>query len=271
MVPVTQEWGDQPGTDVLLAADSFRVRNARGGPEVRGFALHCERFLRTASTAWLDASPDANPAAVARRIASFLDAARSQLASQGEGFPRFELWDSAPDGRVGHPHLALALRPLPQPLPGPQSSIALRAAPLGPYPLARRKGPNIVRYAALKRELGDEPLLLDPKGRVLEGATTSLIWWDGETNEGAVSALSDRVPSVTESLIREAAHLEPRAITLEELPRCEVWAVNALHGIRRVSHIDGVPCAPSDPERLERFREMLDRRGEPVTAPRAKR
>ena len=272
---MTPESGTDGATGRLLAADSFRVRGAvRGGEAgahvgaaVRGFARHLERFAQTAHAAWLDASAEANPAEVSGRVSAFLDSARSRLARSGDGFPRFELWEPGPSDSIREPRLALAIRKLPQ----LQLTIALRSCPSGPLPRARRKGPNIASYAALRHELGAEPLLLDRDGRVLEGATTSLIWWNRETHRGAVSALPDRVPSVTEALIRDAAELEPRVATLNELLHHEVWAVNALHGIRPVSHLDGARCAPHDQERLAHFREMLDRRWEPITDPRARR
>ncbi|MEV8338370.1 aminotransferase class IV [Leucobacter sp. NPDC077196] len=276
---MTLESGAHEVTGRLLAADSFRVRGtvrggepgahvgAPAGAAARGFTRHIERFARTAHAAWLDVSPEANPAEVRGRVSAFLDSARTRLARSGDGFPRFELWEPDPSDGIREPRLALAIRKLPQ----LQLTIALRSGPSGPLPRARSKGPNIARYAALRHELGAEPLLLDREGRVLEGATTSLIWWSRETHRGAVSALPDRVPSVTEALIRDAAELEPRVATLNELLHHEVWAVNALHGIRPVSHIDGARCAPHDKERLAHFREMLDRRWEPITDPRARR
>ena len=259
------------GTRRLLAADSFRVRARAGGVAVRGFSLHLERFSRAAGEAWREcfepqeAGTGANAASPEQHISAFLSEAADRLASGGEGFPRLELWAPSPESRGEAPELELALRPLPT----IGDSIALRSAPRGARPLAHRKGPNIEAYRALNRELGAEPLLLDAGGRVLEGATTSLIWWDPGSHLGAVSALSRRVPSVTEALLREAARFAPRIATAERLADCEVWAVHALHGIRWVSRIDDVPCAPPDVQRLARFREMLDRRWEAVTAPRA--
>ena len=278
--PVGPGLGGGRGSRTLLAADSFRMRATREGAAVRGFARHLERFTRAASEAWLaagSANPDrsASEADIAARISAFVESARVRLASAGDGFPRLELWSRAaagdherdPGTDSGSPQLALAIRPLP-PL---GETIALRSAPRGARPLAHHKGPNIDAYRDLGRELDAEPLLIDASGHVLEGGTTSVIWWHPSSHHGAVSALTDRVPSVTEALLREAARLEPQTIRPEELAAREVWAVNALHGIRVVTHIDGVPCAPHDPERLDRFREMLDRHWEPVTAPRALR
>ncbi len=257
----------------LLAADSFRVRAHSGRIAVRGFARHLERFSRDAREAWHErllqqgVEVGAHAASAGRRIAAFLEQVPERLASGGEGFPRLELWAADQPSAAPAPQLELALRPL----PALRESVELRSAPRGARPLAHRKGPNIEAYRALSRELAAEPLLLDASGRVLEGATTSLIWWDPATHRGAVSALHHRVPSVTEALLREGAQLDPRFATAERLAECEVWAVNALHGIRWVSRIDDMPCAPPDAQRLARFREMLDRRWETVTAPRAVR
>ncbi|WP_449283918.1 aminotransferase class IV, partial [Leucobacter sp.] len=134
-----------------------------------------------------------------------------------------------------------------------------------------RKGPNIARLAELNRGLGAEALLLDADGRALEGATTSLIWWrdDADQSGGAVDEPSTgggRVASVTEELLHRTARgrLAAGRPTPAELTRCEVWAVNALHGIRVVTSIDGVALPESHGPRLERFREALDRTWAPL-------
>ena len=241
----------------LLAADSFRVRGRGEEAAVRGFERHLARFAGAASAGWHENVPVADPDAIAAKIAAFIAASRERIAAAGDGFPRLELW-RFPGER--EPRLKLALRPLPPLAP----TLALSSAPGGPLPHAERKGPNIAAYASLRRELLSEPLLLDSAERVLEGATTSLIWWDRTTGVGAVSALPDRVPSITEALIRDATQLEPRVVTLAQLTEHEIWAVNALHGIRQVTHIDGVSCPEPDMTRLARVQRMLDRCWEPV-------
>lgn len=237
--------------DELLVADSFRVRVREGRAEVRGLAHHIFRFSRSTHRA---------SAGALRGVGNFLDEARFRIAEYGEGFPRWELWRSAADRGLD---LHLSLRPLPE----LRTAIELRSAPGVVLEHAERKGPNISRLAELNRNLGAEALLLDPQRRAVEGATTSLLWWEGGVLFGSGS--SARVPSVTEQLIDEAAtafgiprtsaSLEPEALAARE-----VWAVNALHGIRPVSAIDGIVLPAPDPHRLARFREAIDASWEEV-------
>lgn len=333
----------------LLVADSFRVRvnTETGSAEVRGWNLHLERFIRSVRTALASLagrapgrepgrlsifnplaalesaafgallSPESAPSAPvaqsafpaeAQRIRGleldvFLANVSERIAAYGEGFPRLELWLD----QEHKPSLRLSLRPLPE----LRDTIELRTA--GAIPLAHpdTKGPNLVALEALNRELGAEALLLDAAGNALEGATTSLIWWEPNTDRGYVvaprrsprpsvsSAASgvpaspdgsaapvDRVFSVTERLVARIAgqrpageerrvvegegpvDAEPRRIpfgqlrkarlTPAELSLHEVWAVNALHGIRVVTSIDGVLLPEPDERRLKWFREALD-------------
>lgn len=264
----------------LLVADSFRVRgNPRTGvAEVRGWGLHLDRFARSVAAAAGVDDPAEN---LDFRV--FLRDAAERIASYGEGFPRLELRlaeagvhedrghdDGKLEGRG--PELHLSLRPLPE----LRDTIELRTAGAVDVPAPGVKGPNISRYAELNRSLGAEALLLDADGRALEGATTSLIWWDRRSGQGyRVGGLlggsrgalpADRVASVTERLIAAVADppLRDARAAPAELARHEVWAVNALHGIRPVVAIDGDALPEPDPERLARFRAALERSWRPV-------
>ncbi len=274
----------------LLAADSFRVRQNpdTGEAEVRDFDRHLARFsgavrevLREAGYEDADARFAADAQGLSEaRFAAFLADAREEIAAFGEGFPRLELWRAdaaAPERLLAEPSalelapgltLRLALRPLP-PL---GETIELRTAPahgLAEMEYPMRKGPNIERYGALNRELGAEALLLDSAGRVREGATTSILWWRGETL--CLVESEARVHSVTEWLLIEAAGVHGIDMvrthaTPAELTEHEAWAVNALHGIRPVATIDGVPLPALQPARLAQFRGALDHTWERVTA-----
>lgn len=244
---------------LLLLADSFRARREAGVTQVRGFALHLERFRSAVVEVLHDSNIDSN-AVAGGDIDAFLREATARIAEAGEGFPRLELW-AAPDG----PALSVALRALP-PL---TTEIKLRTSPV-PESVATpaRKGPNIATYGALARALGGEALLLDADGAVVEGTTTALVWWD-DLGHGFVSASKARVPSVAEALIARiagslGATLSPAHATPEELAASDVWAVNALHGIRPVLSIDGVPVARQDPDRLSLYRAAFDGLWEPV-------
>lgn len=168
-----------------------------------------------------------------------------------------ELWRAA----HGDFELRLSLRPLPE--LGDALSLVSTLAPAAPH--SDRKGPNVSRYAALNRALGAEALLVGIDGIVREGATTSLVWWRG--GQLFRAAAKDRVASVTEALLGELlGALEPAAVTPAELAECEVWAVNALHGIRVVANIDGVDTRAPDSVRLARARAALDQTWQPFLA-----
>lgn len=261
----------------LLVADSFRVRRhpRTGAAEVRGWGRHAARFTSSALAALPRPENDAaDHAALQERIDAFLDEARARIAAYGEGFPRLELRAAPAPG--GEPEFGLSLRPLPE----LRESIELRSAPGIRLDRPDRKGPNVDRLLALNRGLMAEALLLDDDGRAIEGATTSLVWWtDGTDASGRVIRSDARVASVTESILVDAAQrrldrrepyshpsgaLSRRRPTLAELRRSEVWAVNALHGIRVVTRIDGIAQAAPDQHRLRWFRGALDRSWEPL-------
>lgn len=253
---------------------------AHAGDDAQGIRL-AEAALR----AMLDpaAEPSAAPSSTLtwesplsdheqKQLDSFIEDSRDAIHRFGEGFPRLELWRDAD----GSPRLECALRPLPQ----LTDSLALRSSIAEPGPFARVKGPNIARYAALNRSLGAEALLVGSGGLVREGATTSLLFWTDERDDsGHFIDLTERVSSVTEGILRAAAdqrlvgtkpartrsgRLHGATPTVAELQGCEVWTLNALHGIRPATHIDGLALPAFDPARLQWFREALDRSWEPV-------
>lgn len=234
----------------LLAADSFRVRVHRGRAQARGFDRHVARFAATAAAA-LGSHPGASA-----ELSSFLAQAPAHIASYGTGFPRLELWRDP----TGEPTFSLALRPLPT----LHDTIELRTTGELLLPRATRKGPNLNTLLALNRELGAEALLLDGTGHVLEGATTSIVWWLPGSHVPHTVAAPLRVPSVTEALLGNAAAQWDSAgarsadASPEALLDAEVWAVNALHGIRTVTTLDGQALVAPAEERLAWFRDALD-------------
>lgn len=236
----------------LRVADSFRVRVRNGRAEARGFAHHLERFASSVRAA--------RP--TVEGLDAFLARACREIAAYGEGNPRLELRH---DGS-----LALLLRPLPE----LRETIELRSSRAQGFAHPERKGPNIARFAELNRGLGAEALLLDASGRAIEGTTTAILWWRDETLCFAASGA--RVASVTERIVLAAAEAEgtPTAAgeaTPGELASHEVWAVNALHGIRPALHVDGAELPEVASARLRRFRAALDRSWESVLADGARR
>lgn len=249
----------EAGAPALLVADSFRVRVRGGIAEARAPEAHLRRVVQGVR----DAAEQHRAAIRPGELDTFLTDALQRIAAFGEGFPRLELWSTSEAGTApGRANLALSLRPLPQ----LGTEIRIRTATLAAPAHADVKGPHIGEYAALNRELGAETLLLDPRtARVREGATTSIILWEGDL--AFVSDAPDRVASVTEALLAQAeCELQPARLTRERLtaPGAEVWAVNALHGIRPVTSIDGAPTAAPDPARLAAFRAILDGAWRPI-------
>jgi len=200
--------------DTIAVAESFLVEDGR----VRGLDRHRDRFYRGCAEAGLD--PAAPWAAFERA-----------LPATGRWFPRLEMRGD------GEPHVAVR----PAPAREPEVVACLFDGP-DPRRAPRRKGPDLERLGALRaqaaRHGAGEALLRDSAGRLLEGAYTSLLWWEDE----ALCAVPDDAPildGVTRALLLGIAaddgvpvrHRRPRA---DELTGREVWLTSALHGIRAV-------------------------------------
>lgn len=239
----------EPPPCALLAADSALMQSGH----IRGYERHRDRFSRTVTEVFAEQGrplPD---------LEAFFLAAGDALAEYGDGFPRFELCPAA-DG----PHLALRLRPAPR----VTAAVSLRTAAADPRVTPARKGPNIAAMSTLGTALGAEPVILDPLGGVVEGGTTSLLWWRGDVLTAVEN--QQRVRSVAERLTLSVADLlgietALGTATPEELLGRETWAVNALHGIRPVDSFDGTPALEPNPPRLALFREFFNRTWQPVS------
>jgi branched-subunit amino acid aminotransferase/4-amino-4-deoxychorismate lyase len=115
----------------------------------------------------------------------------------------------------------------------------------------------------------DEALVLDADGFVGEGSTTSILWW----RDGILCAPPDGdriLPGVTRGLLIEASVAAGYSVRFErarpdDLDGLEVWAVNALHGVRPVVGWSGSPFEPGTAVRagegsawLRRLDRLLD-------------
>ena len=211
----------------LLAADSWFVDDGR----VRAVERHWARFEATCREHGVE--PDA------------LAALRAEVARavppRGRWFPRVEL---RADGE-----LAVQVRPAPRREP---TVVAWLADVADPRLEPRRKGPDLARLAVLRERAAahgaSEAVIADGDGRLLEGAFTSLLWWEGET----LCAVPDEapiLPGVTRALLLELARdrgtpVAQRRPLPNELADRETWLVSALHGIRVVTGwaSDGPPA-----------------------------
>ncbi|MCQ4082789.1 aminotransferase class IV [Streptomyces sp. RB6PN25] len=232
----------------LRVADSWLADAGR----VRRIEWHAERFLRAVVDGPGPARFDA---------ARFFEAAVAAIPEQGRWFPRVELVEPA----QGSFSLRLWLRPAPE----PGSALRMWASPRPDRRLhPTRKGPDLDLLATLRAEAvaagADEALLLDDQGRVLEGTTTSLLWWRGDVLCAPVLTPSI-LPGVTRRiLLDEAARagirtvLESPAPELRQLDGLEVWAVNALHGIRPVAGWVGKAMTAGEAVKAPFWRAQLD-------------
>jgi branched-subunit amino acid aminotransferase/4-amino-4-deoxychorismate lyase len=225
----------------LLAADSWVVDDGRA----RAVERHWARFC--AACREHGVAPEA--------LAAFQARVEDARPPRGRWFPRVEL---RADGE-----LAVQVRPAP---PRAPTVVAWIADVPDPRREPRRKGPDLERLAALRERAAahgaGEAVLSDADGRLLEGAFTSLLWWEGET----LCVVPDDAPvfpGVTRGLLVELAReqgtpVAQRRPAPRELAGRETWLVSALHGIRAVTRwAAGGPAAGAAP-RAASWQRLLD-------------
>jgi branched-subunit amino acid aminotransferase/4-amino-4-deoxychorismate lyase len=202
----------------LLAADSWLVVDGR----VRAVERHWTRFSAVCGEHGV--APEA--------LATFRARVERAVPAHGRWFPRIELRE---DGE-----LAVLVRPAP---PREPTVVAWIADVPDPRRFPRRKGPDLDRLAALRDRAAaqgaGEAVLADADGRLLEGAFTSLLWWEGETL-WAVPDDAPILPGITRGLLIDLASerdtpVAQRRPAPEELAGRETWLVSALHGVRTVT------------------------------------
>jgi branched-subunit amino acid aminotransferase/4-amino-4-deoxychorismate lyase len=235
-------------TGALLAADSWLVTSGAA----RGLSRHQDRFTAACS-----------PLVGAAELGAFWSAVRAVLPTRGHWFPRVEL---VADG-------------------GPRLQVRVRVAPPirdrvvvwvhdGPDPRRhpRRKGPDLKRLAGVRARAeaagAGEALLTTGDGVVVEGATSSVLWWES----GVLCAPSPRLrvlDGVTSGLIQAMAagagvRVRHRQAKLADLAGREVWVVNALHGIRPVTAWIGADLPAGPAIRAPQWRDWLAAQSAPV-------
>jgi branched-subunit amino acid aminotransferase/4-amino-4-deoxychorismate lyase len=225
----------------LLAADSWLVADGR----VRAVERHWSRFATTCREHGV--APD--------DLAAFRAEVERALPARGRWFPRVEL---RADGQ-----LALELRAAP---PREPAVVAWVADGPDPRVAPRRKGPDLERLGALRERAAahgaGEAVIADADGRLLEGAYTSLLWWEGETL-WAVPDDAPILPGITRELVLELARarttpVEKRRPRCEELAGRETWLVSALHGIRAVTRWAGGGLPAVNAPRAAAWQRLLD-------------
>ncbi|WP_395640551.1 aminotransferase class IV [Pseudolysinimonas sp.] len=232
-------------------ADSWLV--AEGS--VLALDLHRSRFLR-------DVPPHVD-------AEEFWEAAIAAIPRTGHWFPRVELRTQS--SRL---QLLFRLRSAPE---RNRSVVLATYTGRDPRTAPRVKGPDLEDMVRLRTQVqsvgAQEAVILTSEGFVAEGSTTCLAWWRGD----ALAIPSDdiaRIDSVTlRSVLALATALGVDILRedarLDDLDGCEVWALNALHGIRIVTSWVGGPSVAEEPGRLDAWRRRLDalRRPLPEAAP----
>lgn len=231
-----------PGNrDSLLVADSFLVDQGRMlAPDA-----HRDRFVSGAVHYGLD------PASARQ----FWTSAARAIPPVERWFPRFEIVREL-GGSIGY---QLRVRTAPR-----LSSRATLASYRGPDPRAvpSLKGPDLHALLRVRAESGaDEAVVLDDHGRIVDGATSAVLWWRDDTLARVPDGVA-RVDSVTARVIGIVAgsmgiSLREEHARPEQLAGCEVWIVNALHGIRLVTGWADVPELVADEPRVATWRARL--------------
>jgi len=225
----TLESSDSSGNMPLYVADSWLTID---GSTV-ALDKHCARFTASAAEQGLVHSPQ-----------PFLDQVAIALSQPGIFNPRIEL--------TVRGELMLWMRSAPE----RRTSIVLSTAERDPRETPAIKGPDIPALEELRTEArnngADEAVITSPRGEIIDGSTTCLLWWrDGVAHIPPLSFT--RLSSVTMQVIAEffaeaGIAIVEQAAQSADLVGCEVWAVNALHGIRPVTDwINGPTLAPTHP------------------------
>lgn len=229
----------------LYVSDSFLLRD---GAAVN-YAAHLARFARMADEQGLK-----------RPLDDFLNAVTQALPRTGSHFPRIDL--------TSRGELELRIRPVP-PL---GRTVTLSTASTDPRTEPTFKGPDIPALQVLRDEAAaagaDEPIILDAQGRIVDGASTCLVWLRDMTLY-TPPAEATRLQSMTVEAVSDLARATGYAVATQwatpaELAGAQVWALNALHGIRGVSAWVGGPEFALDDLLLDEFRAAYDRLFAPI-------
>lgn len=237
----------------IEAADSWLVTDGT----TLALELHRTRFMTTIPRGrYLQVPP-----------AEFWEASLDAIPRTGDWFPRFEM-----RVQVLKPQLLLRMREAPE---RSRSIALLTHVGRDPRDAPRFKGPDLEAMTRLRtvaqKHGADDAVLLSPDGYVADGSTTSLAWWRGDSLCVPADDI-DHVDGVTvRSLVTLATAMGVEvlheSVRPDELAGLEIWALNALHGIRIVtSWIDG-PSTAEQPRRLTAWQARLDALRKPLPEP----
>lgn len=227
----------------ILVADSWLVRNGA----VIALELHRQRFFNSCYQLH-QVSPEI--------LQPYWMDALKKIPQAGLWFPRIELV-----GNSNSPKLQMRIRPAPL----LKETVRLTLCPSSDNRQApRHKGPDMSSLMKMRDQVlnlgADEGIIVSPKGYLLEGLTTSLLWWEKRKGQQVLCAVPDAnriLPGTIRKLILSIAEqsgipISYRLVRPEQLDGCEVWAVNALHGIRPAISWQNAPFNPKNDVETEK-------------------
>ncbi|MCX5380976.1 aminotransferase class IV [Streptomyces sp. NBC_00091] len=227
----------------LAVADSWLVEEGR----VRELPAHWRRFGAGVAEA---GGPD---------LEGFPEAVARALPRRGCWFPRVEL--------VGG-RLQLRVRVA----PARTDAVRLWAGGDDPRRTPRRKGPDLGALGKLRARAvaagADDALLVSDDGVVLETATASLVWWEGDVLCVVDPGLPVLAGVTVAWVVRRAGGLgiavRRSRVRAAELSGREVWVTNALHGLRPVTGWVGADVAVGPAPRVQEWRAAWAAAAEPL-------
>ncbi|MFE9093594.1 aminotransferase class IV [Streptomyces sp. NPDC007264] len=245
-------WSTADAAGTVLVADSWLVDEG----QVRGLGRHAGRF---------GSACDRFSGPAAEHTNRFLRAVAESLPARGRWFPRVELVETGPGTR-----LRMWLRPAP-----PRTTTVRLWTAAGPdrRRLPAVKGADLDHLASLRAAAAaagaDEALLVSPEGHVLEGASTSIVWWRNDMLCGPPPG-PGLLPGITRALLGELAGTAGHQVVTEQATAADltgvpVWTLNALHGIRPVTEGLG-RFQDTDAAAAERWQSRLAALAVPVGA-----
>ena len=245
----------QPEPSRVLVADSWRVED--------GLAVAMDRHLERFASSVRRHRPEAT-----KDLGAFLQAVAEKIPSTGQWFPRIECVDTSHG-----PEFRFYEREAPARL----TDVLLAATRQDPRSNPLTKGPDLEALLALRRSVSSvgatEAVIVDHAGLVIEGAYSSIVVFPPDLGElWVVSRQVPRIPGITESVITDIAREQglpvvEREILWSSLGGHEVWALSALHGIRRATQLVGLTAPPLPSALAEAWQEKWRAKSRPVIAP----
>lgn len=240
--------------NTMEVADSLLIS------ERRAFALelHRERFRHTVIT-----RSHTEKLIQPHHIEAFWNAALAIIPPRGNWFPRWEFHASGQEN-----FFAFRQRTAPELT---RAVTLLTHSGSDPRHVPSVKGPDIARLRSVqtraKHNGADDAVLVTSTGHIIDATTNALVWWRGDTLCAPPSEEDDpafaRVSSITATSLLGLASALGFTTRVElaqpaDLDGSEVWALNALHGIRMVTGWLNGPKLAERPGRIRAWRKRRE-------------